>query len=92
VVGCGGIAGEDLAHAAVSSRAARAGSLLGEKHTTLAERYLEEGEIMDEHPNIHFVDAPSAVAPRSSEAVWTCGRSLRSRRKWWVRRGYRGVP
>lgn len=30
--------------------------LLGEKHTTLAERYLEEGMLMDEHPNIHFVD------------------------------------
>jgi len=28
----------------------------GEKHTTLAERYLEEGVLMDEHPNIHFVD------------------------------------
>jgi uncharacterized protein (DUF433 family) len=30
--------------------------LLGEKHTTLAERYLEEGVVMDEHPGIHFVD------------------------------------
>lgn len=30
--------------------------LLGEKHTTLAERYLEEGVLMDEHPSIHFVD------------------------------------
>jgi uncharacterized protein (DUF433 family) len=30
--------------------------LLGQKHTTLAERYLEEGVLMDEHPNIHFVD------------------------------------
>jgi uncharacterized protein (DUF433 family) len=32
--------------------------LLGEKHTTLAERYLEEGVLMDEHPNVHFVDGP----------------------------------
>lgn len=30
--------------------------LLGEKHTTLAERYLAEGVLMDEHPGIHFVD------------------------------------
>lgn len=30
--------------------------LLGQKHTVLAERYLEEGVLMDEHPNIHFVD------------------------------------
>lgn len=30
--------------------------LLGEKHTNLAERYLEEGVLMDEHPTIHFVD------------------------------------
>src|SRR5581483_5392813 len=27
--------------------------LLGEKHTTLAERYVEEGVLMDEHPSIH---------------------------------------
>jgi uncharacterized protein (DUF433 family) len=30
--------------------------LLGQKPTTLAERYLKEGVLMDEHPNIHFVD------------------------------------
>jgi len=30
--------------------------LLGEKHTTLAERYLEEGMLMDQHPDIRFVD------------------------------------
>jgi uncharacterized protein (DUF433 family) len=30
--------------------------LLGEKHTVLAERYLKEGVLMDEHQNIHFVD------------------------------------
>ena len=32
--------------------------LRGEKHTVLAERYLEEGVLMDEHPGIHFVDGP----------------------------------
>ena len=37
--------------------------LLGEKHTTLAERYLEEGVIMDEHPNIHFVDGALGRRP-----------------------------
>jgi uncharacterized protein (DUF433 family) len=37
--------------------------LLGEKHTTLAERYLQEGVIMDEHPNIHFVDGALGRRP-----------------------------
>ncbi|MGO9788792.1 MAG: hypothetical protein ACLP8S_04445 [Solirubrobacteraceae bacterium] len=37
--------------------------LLGEKQTTLAERYLEEGVIMDEHPNIHFVDGALGRRP-----------------------------
>jgi hypothetical protein len=37
--------------------------LLGEKHTTLAERCLEEGVIMDEHPNIHFVDGALGRRP-----------------------------
>jgi len=37
--------------------------LLGERHTTLAERYLEEGVIMDEHPNIHFVDGALGRRP-----------------------------
>jgi uncharacterized protein (DUF433 family) len=37
--------------------------LLGEKHTTLAERYLEEGVLMDEHPNIHFVDGAMGRRP-----------------------------
>ena len=37
--------------------------LLGEKHTTLAERYLEEGVIMDEHPSIHFVDGALGRRP-----------------------------
>lgn len=37
--------------------------LLGEKHTVLAERYLEEGVLMDEHPNIHFVDGAMGRRP-----------------------------
>lgn len=37
--------------------------LLGEKHTTLAERYVEEGVLMDEHPNIHFVDGAMGRRP-----------------------------
>jgi uncharacterized protein (DUF433 family) len=37
--------------------------LRGEKHTVLAERYLEEGVLMDEHPNIHFVDGPMGRRP-----------------------------
>jgi uncharacterized protein (DUF433 family) len=37
--------------------------LLGQKHTTLAERYLEEGVLMDEHPNIHFVDGALGRRP-----------------------------
>jgi uncharacterized protein (DUF433 family) len=37
--------------------------LLGEKHTTLAERYLEEGVIMDEHPGVHFVDGALGRRP-----------------------------
>lgn len=37
--------------------------VLGEKHTTLAERYLEEGVLMDEHPGIHFVDGPMGRRP-----------------------------
>jgi uncharacterized protein (DUF433 family) len=32
--------------------------LSGQRQTTLAERYLEEGILMDEHPGIHFVDGP----------------------------------
>jgi uncharacterized protein (DUF433 family) len=30
--------------------------LRGERHTTLAERYLEEGVLMDEHADVRFVD------------------------------------
>lgn len=37
--------------------------LLGEKHTVLAERYLEEGVLMDEHPNIRFVDGAMGRRP-----------------------------
>jgi uncharacterized protein (DUF433 family) len=37
--------------------------LLGEKHTTLAERYLDEGVVMDEHPGIHFVDGALGRRP-----------------------------
>lgn len=36
---------------------------LGEKHTALAERYLEEGVLMDEHPNIQFVDGAMGRRP-----------------------------
>jgi uncharacterized protein (DUF433 family) len=37
--------------------------LLGEKHTVLAERYVAEGVLMDEHPGIHFVDGPMGRRP-----------------------------
>jgi len=37
--------------------------LHGEKHTVLAERYLEEGVLMDEHPGIRFVDGPMGRRP-----------------------------
>lgn len=37
--------------------------LLGERHTALAERYLEEGVRMDEHPNIQFVDGAMGRRP-----------------------------
>lgn len=30
--------------------------LLGQKHTVLAERYVAEGVLMDEHPGVHFID------------------------------------
>lgn len=44
-------------------RLRRRARLLGERHTTLAERYLEEGVLMDEHPNIHFVDGAMGRRP-----------------------------
>lgn len=37
--------------------------LLGERHTALAERYLEEGVRMDEHPNIRFIDGAMGRRP-----------------------------
>jgi uncharacterized protein (DUF433 family) len=37
--------------------------LLGQKHTVLAERYLAEGVLMDEHPGIHFVDGSMGRRP-----------------------------
>ena len=40
--------------------------LLGERHTTLAERYLAEGVVMDEHPNLHFVDGAMGRRPAIS--------------------------
>ena len=40
--------------------------LLGERHTTLAERYLAEGILMDEHPNIQFIDGAMGRRPAVS--------------------------
>jgi hypothetical protein len=37
--------------------------LLGQKHTALAERYVAEGVLMDEHPGTHFVDGPMGRRP-----------------------------
>jgi uncharacterized protein (DUF433 family) len=37
--------------------------LLGEKHTVLAERYLQEGVLMDEHPNICFIGGAMGRRP-----------------------------
>ena len=37
--------------------------LTGKQPTPLAERYLEEGLLMDEFPGIHFVDAPMGRRP-----------------------------
>jgi hypothetical protein len=37
--------------------------LLGQKHTVLAERYVAEGVLMDEHPGIHFVDGAMGRRP-----------------------------
>lgn len=42
---------------------------LGERKTALAERYVAEGLEMDEHPGIHFVEAPMGRRP----AVMGCG-------------------
>jgi len=35
----------------------------GQKHTVLAERYVAEGLLMDEHPGVHFVDGPMGRRP-----------------------------
>ena len=37
--------------------------LLGQRHTVLAERYVAEGVLMDEHPGIHFVDGAMGRRP-----------------------------
>ena len=37
--------------------------LLGQKHTVLAERYVAEGVLMDEHPGVHFVDGAMGRRP-----------------------------
>jgi hypothetical protein len=37
--------------------------LSGQPHTTLAERYLYEGLLMDENPGIRFVDDPMGRRP-----------------------------
>lgn len=37
--------------------------LLGAQHTTLAERYVEEGILMDENPGVYFVDGPMGRRP-----------------------------
>jgi uncharacterized protein (DUF433 family) len=37
--------------------------LLGQRHTTLAERYVAEGVLMDDHPGIHFVDGAMGRRP-----------------------------
>jgi hypothetical protein len=37
--------------------------LLGQRHTVLAERYLAEGVLMDEHPGVHFVDGGMGRRP-----------------------------
>lgn len=37
--------------------------LTGQKHTVLAERYVAEGVLMDEHPGIHFVDGAMGRRP-----------------------------
>jgi hypothetical protein len=43
---------------ATLERLRRRARLSGERHTSLAERYLAEGLLMDEVPGIHFLDGP----------------------------------
>jgi uncharacterized protein (DUF433 family) len=49
--------------AATLARLRERARLLGQKHTVLAERYVTEGVLMDEHPGIHFVDGPMGRRP-----------------------------
>jgi uncharacterized protein (DUF433 family) len=54
--------------------------LTGQRHTSLAERYLEEAVLMDEYPGIHFVDGPMGRRPAVIEArldVWEIVQVLR---------------
>jgi uncharacterized protein (DUF433 family) len=54
--------------------------LTGQRHTTLAERYLEEGLLMEEHPGVHFVDGPMGRRPAVIGArldVWEIVQVLR---------------
>jgi uncharacterized protein (DUF433 family) len=44
--------------APTSERLDRRALLAGTRKTALAERYVEEGLRMDDHPGIHFVDGP----------------------------------
>jgi hypothetical protein len=44
-------------------RLKRRARLSGEQRTTLAERYLDEGLLMDEVPGIYFVDGPMGRRP-----------------------------
>jgi hypothetical protein len=37
--------------------------LLGQKHTVLAERYVAEGVLMDQHPGIYFADGAMGRRP-----------------------------
>jgi uncharacterized protein (DUF433 family) len=48
---------------AILERLRQRARLSGEPHTTLAERYLCEGLLMDEIPGIHFVDGPMGRRP-----------------------------
>jgi uncharacterized protein (DUF433 family) len=54
--------------------------LSGQRHTTIAERYLEEGLLMEEHPGIHFVEGPLGRRPAVIGArldVWEIVQVLR---------------
>lgn len=55
--------------AATLERLRRRARLSGERHTSLAERYLTEGLLMDEVPGIHFVDGAMGRRP----ALMGCG-------------------